>query len=589
MSDKPIQLSRRKALAALGTIGVASAGAGLGTTAYFSDREEFNGNKLVAGSLDLKVDWEEHYSDWSDDEAASVSDIVMTDNDPANIPGGYVGMPNPYQPLIAIPEDDVQNFQDATAIEAMPDLSNDGIQDSLMGVDVCATDWDTPGVLDPRNGPRTNNGATEDVTFIPDGNGGGDPAPLIYLNDVKPGDFGELTLSMHLCDNPGYLWLTGALRSASENGTTEPELNDPEEDAPTGTEVELLDAIQTMFWYDEDGDNVYEPADSGGKVDVMLVIDNSGSMDNDSPTTKLDEAKAGAEVLANQLGADDRLGLVAFNTDPSLRYGLMDPTVDNDGTNDNDGVSDAVEGIRAIPTSPGFTNIDGGLTLAEEELVDNGRADAVPIVVLLSDGIANRSYENGATTPSGNHSQNAVDSANRLKSDPPGARVFSIAYDVLSGGPAETTLMNIASPDSFFEGVEIGSLGQVFSQIAKTLKGEKCFLAGSLGDVLDLLSQSAPGSGAPGVPLDGDRSTDYVEVTGGDTDNDGVPDSNLALGDPSGDGRDCFVNSTTQHIGFAWYLPVDHANEIQTDSVSFDLGFYTEQCRHNDGSGQPPE
>jgi hypothetical protein len=49
------------------------------------------------------------------------------------------------------------------------------------------------------------------------------------------------------------------------------------------------------------------------------------------------------------------------------------------------------------------------------------------------------------------------------------------------------------------------------------------------------------------------------------------------------------VNSTTQHIGFAWYLPVDHANEIQTDSVSFDLGFYTEQCRHNDGSGQAPE
>jgi hypothetical protein len=30
---------------------------------------------------------------------------------------------------------------------------------------------------------------------------------------------------------------------------------------------------------------------------------------------------------------------------------------------------------------------------------------------------------------------------------------------------------------------------------------------------------------------------------------------------------------------------VDHANEIQSDSVRFDLGFYTEQCCHNDGSG----
>jgi hypothetical protein len=53
--------------------------------------------------------------------------------------------------------------------------------------------------------------------------------------------------------------------------------------------------------------------------------------------------------------------------------------------------------------------------------------------------------------------------------------------------------------------------------------------------------------------------------------------------------RDCFPNSTTRYLGFAWWLPVDHANEIQTDRITFDVGFYTEQCRHNDGSGQPPE
>lgn len=62
------ELSRRKALAALGTIGAASAGAGLGTSAYFSDQETFENNQLVAGSLDMHIGWEEHYSDWSDDE-----------------------------------------------------------------------------------------------------------------------------------------------------------------------------------------------------------------------------------------------------------------------------------------------------------------------------------------------------------------------------------------------------------------------------------------------------------------------------------------------------------------------------------------
>ena len=56
--------------------------------------------------------------------------------------------------------------------------------------------------------------------------------------------------------------------------------------------------------------------------------------------------------------------------------------------------------------------------------------------------------------------------------------------------------------------------------------------------------------------------------------------------DPTTDARNCFTDSPTVHyLGFAWELPVDHANEIQSDSVTFDLGFYTEQCRHNDGSG----
>ena len=50
-----IGLSRRKVLGGLGAIGVASAGAGLGTTAFFSDSEEFAGNTLTAGTLALNV------------------------------------------------------------------------------------------------------------------------------------------------------------------------------------------------------------------------------------------------------------------------------------------------------------------------------------------------------------------------------------------------------------------------------------------------------------------------------------------------------------------------------------------------------
>ncbi|MFB6069342.1 MAG: TasA family protein, partial [Halobacterium sp.] len=60
-SDNQFRISRRKVLAGLGTIGIASAGAGLGTSAYFSDVETYEDNVLTAGALDLTVDWEEHY------------------------------------------------------------------------------------------------------------------------------------------------------------------------------------------------------------------------------------------------------------------------------------------------------------------------------------------------------------------------------------------------------------------------------------------------------------------------------------------------------------------------------------------------
>ncbi|AUX10382.1 hypothetical protein AArcSl_2767 [Halalkaliarchaeum desulfuricum] len=56
MSDRKFELSRRKALIGLGTVGVASAGAGFGTSAYFSDQEEFTGNSIQAGEFELTVE-----------------------------------------------------------------------------------------------------------------------------------------------------------------------------------------------------------------------------------------------------------------------------------------------------------------------------------------------------------------------------------------------------------------------------------------------------------------------------------------------------------------------------------------------------
>ena len=217
--DDSIELSRRKVLAGLGTVGVTTAGVGLGTSAYFSDRETFTNNSLTAGSLDMKLGWAEHYSDWSEDEAEFARMPGEGEDPDLVFPGGDGNHD------IELVIEDQQGFLNATAIEAYPDPDDDAIQDDFdtEGIGpICNAGADTPEDLDPtvEGALRTEN----DDTVTEEG-----PLPLISIEDVKPGDFGEVTFDVALCDNPGYLWMTGTLRNCSENGHTEPERKDPDE------------------------------------------------------------------------------------------------------------------------------------------------------------------------------------------------------------------------------------------------------------------------------------------------------------------------------------------------------------------------
>jgi len=85
---------------------------------------------------------------------------------------------------------------------------------------------------------------------------------------------------------------------------------------------------------------------------------------------------------------------------------------------------------------------------------------------------------------------------------------------------------------------------------------------------------------------------DFLESNPFDPDNDELGwelDGDLPAEEGGGMGRNCFSATTTHCIGFEWWLPIDHGNEVQGDIVEFDLGFYTEQCRHNDGEGMNSE
>ncbi|AXG06907.1 hypothetical protein DU500_10960 [Haloplanus rubicundus] len=332
-----LTLTRRRLLAGLGTVGVASAGAGLGTTAYFSDQETFANNELTAGEFDLTLDWQVTYTGPNGFEYVTASPDEYR-NDPDD-PTQLAENPDFFNPFVEGP-DDVRD----------PIFTRDELSMMRYGVDFDELDADRQATVETQFRSQFAD-VPQDLV---------EARPIIDLDDVKPGDQGTVSFSLHLFDNPGYIWLNGSLTEARENGHTEPEASDPDttgapDEVATGldNDVELLDEIRVTVWYDTDGD---------------------------------------AEVDAGE---------------PVLLGGNADPT--------------------ANPT---------------------------------------------------------------------------------------------------------------------------------LRQVLALLSTG------DGIPLAGD----------GDTGADAV-------------GRACFENSTTYYVGFRWELPVDHANQIQSDGVTFDVGFYAEQCRHNDGGG----
>ncbi|NHN61156.1 MULTISPECIES: TasA family protein [Halorussus] len=134
MSDKNIDLSRRKVLGSLGVIGVASAGAGAGTFAYFSDTESSTGNTISAGTLNLTADG----NDGSATTTVSVDDVA---------PG--------------------ETGSDSTT------LVNAGSVSGYLNFDVAPISNRENGVIDPEEGSSGENG--------------GDPGELGAVLDVRYG------------------------------------------------------------------------------------------------------------------------------------------------------------------------------------------------------------------------------------------------------------------------------------------------------------------------------------------------------------------------------------------------------------------
>ena len=683
MTDDGLDISRRQALAALGSIGVASAGAGLGTSAFFSDQESFANNRLTAGSLDLKVDWEEHYSDWSADEDDPELDVRMEEPDD-------VGAYQRYPPGVTdategtgsvwVANGDVAQFQDNTSIEALPDDNDDGIAsyidfvggeeriDGFPGTegdasptvcDILADVGDDDGGLSSEARTRgTVRGQTTDP---------GDP--LINLQDVKPGDFGEVTFSAHLCDNDGYLWLNapGGL-TAAENGITEPEAKDEDEDEDEPREadtdspsddVELPDVIRTAIWYDNNCNNVPDVVPE--PVDLIVIADTSNSISDQPGNDQLGLLKDAADAFAEELPTGTvpsgprageeivRVGLLSFASGEAVPDPVRVEATVGPVEQFLDGNGNGIAGDFLPDETAGNTPMPGALDIARKILNDPTNegvrgSDVEKKILLVTDGAPNYASFNGGVNYDVVYDGTPISSetftqGDTVEDDDPGggdddpatgsptdpfegtddfddtARPDNVSSDqeryetwqlakegadfgftpidgdttndddgmeILVAGIANETVglgdaldsyleMFVASEPDLFYDTNFGSdlqatARQIARDVAMNGEGEEYIVRGeTLRDTIDLLTSN----GGRGIPLDGDRSTGFNE-----------------LDDPADDpDRECFDASATHCFGFSWWVPLNHGNEIQSDSAEFDIGFYTEQCRHNDGAG----
>ena len=175
-------------------------------------------------------------------------------------------------------------------------------------------------------------------------------------------------------------------------------------------------------------------------VDVMLVIDRSGSMAGQKYNDARQACSNFVQYLNFAAGAD-QAGLASYNTNA---------TVDETLTNSIQALDQA---IHSIPAASGNTSISLGLKTAQGELASSRHnPQGLPVLLLLSDGLPT-----GTDTKS-----NALYTATQAKNA--GTHIFTIGL----GSDVDPVLMAgiAASPSDYFFATNSSQLGNLFNAIA---------------------------------------------------------------------------------------------------------------------------
>lgn len=130
--------------------------------------------------------------------------------------------------------------------------------------------------------------------------------------------------------------------------------------------------------------NKFFPRTNVQPIDVVLVIDRSGSMEDED---KIIQTKEAAKMFIDLMRPGDRIGVVAFSNTADVIFSLTELT--DDEFQDIDIKKMAAKVAVESITASGGTSIGAGLQLGQQEL--NTSENPVQLMVLLSDGEENTS------------------------------------------------------------------------------------------------------------------------------------------------------------------------------------------------------
>ncbi|HIQ06655.1 MAG TPA: VWA domain-containing protein, partial [Anaerolineae bacterium] len=168
-------------------------------------------------------------------------------------------------------------------------------------------------------------------------------------------------------------------------------------------------------------------------MDVILALDTSSSVEPVFPGEQ-SAAKELVDLLA--LDPNNRFGVVSFATNATLEIGLNDDPV---------ATKAVIDGL----TPGGLTNLEEAVNVSQTELSTNGRPNAIPIIILFS---------NGGATAGGD----PVAAATAAK-----AAGTVIATVGVGDTPDAVTLQAMASPGLYFKLNDLPSIGIVLGAVAR--------------------------------------------------------------------------------------------------------------------------